>query len=105
MEFTGTRGQYWQHLIVRAMFDDEVIKWRSIKQEEFCFMHKIIKQMEVCLTAIAKIEIQLRKEQGCDDSASNLASRIGSYTVAVILSIAKLFGRGMLSFHPDPCTH
>ena len=50
--------------------------------------------MEKSLAAIAEEEVKLRDETGCDDSASNLKSRVGSYAVAVILSVAKLMGRG-----------
>jgi hypothetical protein len=50
--------------------------------------------METGLVEIATEEVKLRSEEGRDDTNSNLSSRVGSYSVAVILSIAKLFGRG-----------
>ena len=51
--------------------------------------------METGLVEIATEEVKLRSEEGRDDTNSNLSSRVGSYSVAVILSIAKLFGRGV----------
>jgi hypothetical protein len=40
-DYTGALCAKWRQMIIRFAFDPEIIDWRSIRQAEYCFLHKI----------------------------------------------------------------
>ena len=93
-EYRGTIEQSIRRHVVSFLCDEETLAWKSIRRSEYCFLHKIIKAMEKALGEMAELEVKLRAAANRDDAATNLKSRVGSFTVAVLLSVSKLMGRG-----------